>query len=100
RYENFPSTVVEAMTMGCPIVAARVGGIPEIVQDQVNGLTHRPEDPGDLAAQIIVLLNDPARASQLGGQAAATCESRYHPDVIAARMVDFYRQVIRRWEQR
>jgi glycosyltransferase involved in cell wall biosynthesis len=100
RYENFPSTVVEAMTMGCPIVAARVGGIPEIIQDHVNGLTHRPEDPDDLAEKVLALLNDSARASQLGRQAAATCESRYHPDVIAARMVDFYRQVIRRWEHR
>ena len=94
RYENAPRALIEAMSLGCPIVAARVGGIPEILQDQADGLQHRPEDPDDLAAQIISLLNDPVRAAELGQSAATTCEKRFHPDVIAKRMVDFYRQSI------
>ena len=94
RYENAPRALIEAMSLGCPTVAARVGGIPEILQDQVDGLQHRPEDPDDIAAQIITLLNNPVRAAELGRQAAATCEKRFHPEVIAEQMVNFYCQLI------
>jgi glycosyltransferase involved in cell wall biosynthesis len=96
RYENAPRALIEALSLGCPTVAARVGGIPEILQDQVDGLLHRPGDPVDLAAQIVALLGNPARAAELGRHAAATCEWRFNPEAIAARMVEFYRRVISR----
>jgi len=96
RYENFPLTVVEAMALGCPTVAANVGGIPEILQDGVNGLLHRSEDPADLAAKIVYLLKNPVRAAELGRQAAADCERQFYPDVIAGRLLEFYRRVVGR----
>jgi glycosyltransferase involved in cell wall biosynthesis len=96
RYENAPRALIEALSLGCPTVAARVGGIPEILQDQVDGLLHRPGDPDDLAAGIVALLTDPARAAALGRHAAATCQQRYYPEVIATRMADFYRRVTTR----
>jgi glycosyltransferase involved in cell wall biosynthesis len=96
RYENFPLTVVEAMARGCPIVAANVGGIPEILQDGVNGLLHRAGDAADIAAKIIHLLKNPAQAAQLGHQAAADCERQFYPDVIASRLVKFYHGIIGR----
>ena len=85
--------------MGCPIVAARVGGIPEIIQHDVDGLMHHLEDPTDLAAKIVALLNDPPRAARLGHEAAKTFEQRFHPQVIAGRLVEFYSQVIRIHQQ-
>jgi glycosyltransferase involved in cell wall biosynthesis len=96
RYENFPLTVVEAMALGCPTVAADVGGIPEILQDEVNGLLHRSEDPADLAAKIVYLLKNPGRAAELGCKAALDCEQRFYPDVIAPQLVEFYRRVVDR----
>ena len=48
RYENFPYSLIEAMALGCPLVAVHVGGIPEIVRDNSNGLLHQPGDPEDL----------------------------------------------------
>lgn len=100
RYENFPLTVVEAMALGCPTVAANTGGIPEILQDGVNGLLHRPEDPDDIAAKIIQLMGNPPHAIQLGQQAAADCERRFSPEAVANRLVEFYRQIISRTEAR
>ena len=96
RYENFPLTVVEAMVLGCPTVAANVGGIPEILQDGVNGLLHRSEDPADLAAKIVDLLKNPVRAAEFGRQAAIECEQRFYPDVVASRIVEFYQRVVGR----
>ena len=96
RYENFPLTVVEAMAWGCPTVAANVGGIPEILVDGVNGLLHRSEDPSDIAAKIIRLLTNPVEAAELGRRAASDCERQFYPDVVADRLVEFYRRVISR----
>ena len=96
RYETFSSATLEAMTAGCPTVAARVGGIREILEDEVDGLLHQPGDADDLAAKILTLLNDPARAARLGRQAAETCQRRFHPRVIASRFVEFYSQMIGR----
>jgi glycosyltransferase involved in cell wall biosynthesis len=94
RYETICRVLMETMAVGCPIVAARAGGIPEAFRVDVDGLSHRPEDSDDLASKIITLLNNPARAAQFGREAATTCEKRFHPDVIAERMIDFYRQSI------
>ena len=96
RYETFSYTAIEAMALGCPTVGAKAGGIAEIIQDNVNGLLHRAGDPSDIAAKIIQLLKNPAQAAELGRQAAADCERRYYPDVVAGRLVEFYRRVISR----
>jgi glycosyltransferase involved in cell wall biosynthesis len=94
RYENAPRALIEAMSLGCPIVAARVGGIPEIIRDGVDGLLHRGGDPEDLAAKLVALLADPARAAGLGHCAADRCEREFHPAAIASRMVDYYHHVL------
>src|SRR5262249_56194404 len=92
RYDNFPATVLEAAAMGCPTVAARVGGIPEIIRDGVEGRLHRPGDPDDLAAQIVAMLTDPDGAARLGRPAAARCDREFHPVAIAGRMVAHFRR--------
>jgi glycosyltransferase involved in cell wall biosynthesis len=73
-----------------------VGGIPEILQDGVNGLLHRSEDPTDLAAKITYLMKNPGRAIELGLQAASDCERKFYPDVVATHSLDFYQRVIAR----
>jgi len=96
RYETLSLATVEAMAAGCPIVAANAGGIAEVVQNDVNGLLHRAGDASDIAAKIIHLLKNPGYAAELGRQAAADCERRYYPDVVAGRMIEFYRRSISR----
>ncbi len=94
RYETLSLATVEAMASGCPTVAAKVGAIPEFLEDGASGLLHQPGDAEDLAAKIIHLLKNPALAAQLGRQAAVECERRFCPDVVASRMVEFYRRVV------
>lgn len=100
RYENFPSVVVEAMAFGCPLVATRTGGIPEIVDDGVNGLLCRPGDAEDLAAALARLLADPERAARLGEQAGEDAARRYDPAAVARQTVEFHRAVIERHASR
>lgn len=93
RYEVFGLTITEAMALGAPVVAARVGGIPEIIRDGVDGLLHRPGDAADLADRILAVLADPARAAEMGRRAAARCEREFHPVAVAARMAAHFRRV-------
>lgn len=96
RYENFPYTAAEAMALGCPVVAADVGGVPELVRDGVSGVLHRGGDAADLAAKLVAVLRTPERAAALGAQAARDCEATLHPDVVAARLVALYRRTLDR----
>ena len=96
RYENFPMVALEAMAFGSPLIASRVGGLPEMVEDGRNGLLCRPGDPDDLAEKILTLFSDSALAARLGRQAGIDAEERYHPRVIAERTLNFYRGVIER----
>jgi glycosyltransferase involved in cell wall biosynthesis len=98
RYENFPYSLTEAMAQGCPVVAANVGGMREIVQHGENGLLFRPGDAKDLAAKIETLLDAPALAQRLGRQAVLDCHERYRPEIVANQMLGFYTRVLRRWD--
>jgi L-malate glycosyltransferase len=64
--ETFGRTLIEAMASRKPVVASRVGGMPEVVADQETGLLVPKEDPPSLAAAMIALLEDPARAREMG----------------------------------
>jgi glycosyltransferase involved in cell wall biosynthesis len=66
RSEGQGLVFVEAMAAGRPVVATRVGGVPEVVVDGETGLLVEPEDPGALAAAVRRLLADPALAARMG----------------------------------
>jgi len=65
RYEELGTVLVEAMHAGLPVVATRVGGIPEVVADGVTGLLVASADPSALAAAIDAVLSDPALAGRM-----------------------------------
>lgn len=64
--EGMGTSTLDAMQAGRPVVATRVGGIPEIVEDGVTGYLVGPRDPGALAEKIIGLLNDEKTARAMG----------------------------------
>jgi glycosyltransferase involved in cell wall biosynthesis len=73
-WENFPHTVVEALAVGCPVIATAVGGVPEVVRDGVNGLLVSPGDPGALAAAIARFFADDVLRARLHEAAARSVE--------------------------
>jgi glycosyltransferase involved in cell wall biosynthesis len=89
--EAFPMAVLEAMAVGCPIVATRVGGIPEQIQDGVHGLLVPPGDPSALAAAIGRLLSDRCLARSLGTRAAQRAATEFHWSQIVRGYVAAYR---------
>jgi len=94
RYENFPMTVVEAIAHGCPLVAARVGGIPEIVANEKNGLLFEAGDADDLARSMTIMLDNPDRAAEWARQGVRDAQSRFASHVIARQTADYYRRFL------
>jgi len=93
--EGQPLSVVEAMAYGCPIVTTAVGGIPELIQDGVNGLLCPPADPQCVAERIKVLLDDPALRKRLGNAARASYEkSPFQPQAVSSHFVSVYSEVL------
>jgi len=72
--EGQPLVIVEAMAYGCPIVSTNVGGVPELITDDVNGLLCPPENPQCLADKIIMLLDDLALRQKLSRAARSSYE--------------------------
>jgi glycosyltransferase involved in cell wall biosynthesis len=71
--EGMGRVLVEAMAAGKPIVASKVGGIPDLVQHNHNGLLVPPGDEKALAAGIRQLINDPAKAKKMGQRGQELC---------------------------
>jgi glycosyltransferase involved in cell wall biosynthesis len=73
-WENFPHTVVEALAVGTPVIATRVGGVPEVVEDGVNGLLVQAHDIDALANAIRRFFTDDALRARLRAAAAPSVE--------------------------
>ncbi len=88
--EGLPMSLLEAMAAGCPVVAAAVGGIPDLVVHGVNGLLLPAGDAAALAGAIRTLLQDPALAARLGREARATVAARYTTERSLERLGQIY----------
>ena len=77
RSEPFGKVVIEAMAAGCPVVASRVGGIPEILTDDTLGTMIPPDDPAALADALLGYLTDPRRRTEVSERGAASARARF-----------------------
>jgi glycosyltransferase involved in cell wall biosynthesis len=88
--EGLPMSLLEAMACGLPVVSTRVGGIPELVTDGVNGLLIVPGDVEALTRSIILLANEPSLRATLGECARETVRLRYSLETIMPRLQYIY----------
>ena len=76
-HENSPLSILEAMAHAKPIVASRIGGIPELVRNGETGLLFEPKDTQQLSSRIRMLLDDSDLRTKLGRRARRIVESEY-----------------------
>ena len=91
--ESFCLGILEAMYFACPSVATRVGGIPEVIEDNVSGLLVPFGDAATLATAVEGLIQDPARRVALGRAAQRRARERFSAEVIVPRYEALYRRV-------
>lgn len=93
-YENSPFSVIESLRYGTPVVASRIGGIPELVRDGETGLLFTPGDAEDLERKIRTLWGDASRYRENCARAELETRDTYYEKLIA-----LYRGETDRWRE-
>jgi N-acetyl-alpha-D-glucosaminyl L-malate synthase BshA len=91
--ESFCLSILEAMYFGCPSVARRAGGIPEVVEDTVSGILVPSADPDALARAVESLIQDPKRRATMGEAAKHRARERFSAGIIVPQYEALYRKV-------
>jgi glycosyltransferase involved in cell wall biosynthesis len=92
--DNCPMAVLEAMAGGVPVVAAKVGGLPDLIEDGNTGLFCDPLNEENMAEVVLRLLSDANLTNSLAENARRKALVTYHPAVIARRHFEIYREVL------
>jgi glycosyltransferase involved in cell wall biosynthesis len=92
--ENAPLTIAEAMAAGVPVVAAKVGGIPGMVEDGKTGTLVDPYDIRSIADGISKILSNEALARSMGRCAKDTARRRFRASVVCEKTLQAYREVL------
>lgn len=94
--DNCPMTVLEAAAAGVPVVAANVGGVPELVEDGRTGLLCDPLAAASMSGAVEKFLTQPELARALAAEANRQARERFHPKVVAQRHLEIYREILER----
>ena len=92
--DNCPMTVLEAAAAGVPVVAANVGGVPDLIEDGRTGWLCDPLDAASMGGAVEKILSQPERARNLAAAARQAARERFHPLIIARRHLEIYREVL------
>ena len=93
-FEVCPMVIIEAMSNGLPVIASRIGGIPEIVEDGVTGVLFEPGNSEDLAEKMKLLWENPELCRQMGTAGRKKAIREYGEDVYYRRLMDVYQRAI------
>jgi N-acetyl-alpha-D-glucosaminyl L-malate synthase BshA len=94
--ESFGLAALEAMACEVPVVASRVGGLPEVVTDNETGLLSEVGDIDKMARDAASLLRDSERRQEMGRLARDSAIGRYRTDVVIPKYIEFYEKVLAR----
>lgn len=94
RREPFGIAFVEAMTHGLAVVATKVGALPDMVEDGVNGYLVDPSDAGALAERLITLLDEPETCRKMGARGRLLARERYNWDAVGKRLGTHIREAL------
>jgi len=91
--EGVPQALLQALAMRRPVVATRVGAVPEVIRHEETGLLVRPGDPAALGAAVTSLLSDPHRGATLGMAGRRLVEKEFTVEVMLERLEVLYAEM-------
>jgi glycosyltransferase involved in cell wall biosynthesis len=98
--EGLPMAILEAMSYGIPVIATRVGAIPEVITDGREGFLIEPGDVSALADRMLKISGDPELRRQMGQAARRRVEAEYSLDAMVDRIMNVYAEVLgREWRE-
>lgn len=92
--ENCPYSVLEAMEIGKPIVASRIGGIPELIADGENGYLYKADDINELKEKLMLMLDNDDKVNRFAQKSRELYESYYSPDSYYIELIKIYNKVM------
>jgi glycosyltransferase involved in cell wall biosynthesis len=92
--EGTPLSVIEAMAASRPVVATRVGGVPDLIRDYHTGRLVPPGDPGCIAGAVLDLLSHPEKAQDIGRKAMNAARARFDVKRLVHDMDHLYRELL------
>jgi glycosyltransferase involved in cell wall biosynthesis len=92
--DNCPMAVLESMAAGVPVVAAKVGGLPDLIDDGKTGFFCDPLDPASIRNAVEKVLVGSDLASEIGKAAKQRARERFHPHATAGKHVEIYQEVL------
>lgn len=95
-FELFAMVAVDAMALGVPVIASRIGGLPHVVEDGVTGLLFEPGNPGDLVQQVRRLWDDPQLCNRMGRAGRQKVMREYTEDAYFHNLMAVYQTAIQR----
>lgn len=93
-HENSPLSILEAMAHGKPVIASRIGGIPELVRDGETGILVEPKDVVQFATRIRMVMDDPALRAALGRNARNVVETEHSVQQHGTALLSLYDSLI------
>lgn len=92
--DNCPMVILEAMAAGLPVAASKIGGVPDLVQHEKDGLLFDPHNPSTITQAIERLVGDTTLRYRLGSHARQKAVACFHPRHIAEKHLEIYREVL------
>jgi glycosyltransferase involved in cell wall biosynthesis len=93
-HDNSPLVIYEAFSMGKPVIASNLGGMPELIDQGSTGLLFDAGQAESLRNAIRELMEDPARAQSMGRKARERAERLFHPEVHYKQIMAFYHRIL------
>jgi glycosyltransferase involved in cell wall biosynthesis len=93
-HEGLPLAILEAMSLGKPVVATAVGGVPSVIESGVNGLLVPAANPAALADSLLDLANDHELRARLGGQAGEDALAKHGLEAMIRTVEGIYAEVL------
>ena len=90
--DNLPTVIMEAMAAGLPVISTPLGGIPEMVEQDVNGELVPERDPAAICAAIERLISDPERARRLGDRGRQIAQEKFSIETSARALIELFQE--------
>lgn len=93
--ENSPLNIIESFSCGTPVIASNIGGIPELVKDNITGMLLKPRDYIDLSSKILYLLTNPSLLKKMSANCLNIIKSSYDENDHYEKLLFIYRSVLK-----
>ena len=93
-YENCPMSILESFAYGKPVIGTTIGGIPELIDNEVNGFLVPPKEPEQLRDRLLWMSEHKTEAIEMGKAARKKVETEFNADIHYEKIMNVYQRLL------